>query len=164
MKKLILTTIFLAGAMLTTSVASAQQVQGAQRVRKYGTLTVINQQLTGPITVNIKEGDVKGMDLVTFLVEHLNHATSATMVMTCKNVDTVGTPPRQITTDVDVCDVSGSGVCVSTLAQWEKPLTTPAVWAWRVDVSGFSGLSCTFTLPGGTAGDTLTVSAIGSTY
>jgi hypothetical protein len=56
------------------------------------------------------------------------------------------------------CDVS-SGACTSSDASWSKAIAAAdKKFGWRVDITGYSYVSCVATCTGGTANETISIS------
>ena len=80
-------------------------------------------------------------------------ATATAVTLVCSASDDGGTTLYTMQS----CDVA-SGVCTSSDSSWVKAISADTRWAWRVDLSGYSYISCVATVTGGAADEAISVS------
>ncbi len=123
--------------------------------RKVPTAVINNQTLAAPRSFT--RNDIQGYGLLVIYVDHSAHNTLTKLAMACTATNDGGT------TDFELQDCTlAAGDCDSADASWTKgsvlsPIAGVKKWPWRVDITGFEEVTCTFTPTTGSATDYLTV-------
>ncbi len=156
MKKL----LFVLLALCVATPAFAQDVGVKRSERKLWLDDVDGDAAAGLLTFTIvSSGGAQtkvqggGYNLAVLHFYADRNATMSAVGLTCSSSDDGGTNLFVLQT----CDVS-SGDCTSSDASWTKAIVADKKWAWRVDITGYSYVSCVVTVTGGHSSEAITVS------